>query len=110
MAEAVACAREIGAETLLFNCSQAEMMATAITAARQLDADLPLGAYANAFVPSKKEGAANEGLSDMRADLDPEAYARIASTWVDAGGSVIGGCCGIGCDHIAHLSQTLTTS
>jgi S-methylmethionine-dependent homocysteine/selenocysteine methylase len=107
IAVAVTCAHEIGAETLLFNCSQAEIMASAISAARRIDLDLPLGAYANAFVPSKKEGAANEGLSDMRADLDPESYARIASTWVDAGASVIGGCCGIGCAHIAYLAKTL---
>jgi S-methylmethionine-dependent homocysteine/selenocysteine methylase len=110
IAVAVSCAREIGAGTLLFNCTQAEMMAAAIAAARQIDPDLPLGAYANAFVPSRKEGAANEGLSDVRADLDPESYARIASTWVDAGATVIGGCCGIGCAHIAHLSQSLSSS
>lgn len=110
IAAAVACVHEIGAETLLFNCSQAEMMAAAIAAARQIDAGLPLGAYANAFVPSKKEGAANEGLSDVRADLGPESYTRIASTWVDAGATVIGGCCGIGCAHIAHLSRSLNSS
>jgi len=107
IATAVSCAREIGAETLLFNCSQAEMMASAIAAVRQIDADLSLGAYANAFVPSNKEGAANEGLSDVRADLDPESYDRIAVTWVDAGATVIGGCCGIGCAHIARLATTL---
>lgn len=106
-AAAVACALEVGVETLLFNCSQAEMMAAAISAARAAAPDLPLGAYANAFVPSKKEGAANEGLSNIRADLDPESYARLAATWVAAGATVIGGCCGIGHDHIAHLVSTL---
>lgn len=107
IAEAVSCARAIGAETLLFNCSQAEIMQAAIAAAQAVDPDLAVGAYANAFVPSRKEGAANEGLSAIRADLDPEEYARFASTWVDAGATVVGGCCGIGRDHIALLANTL---
>ena len=93
---------------MLFNCSQAELMTVAIQAAREIDTDLPLGAYANAFVPSKQEGgAANEGLSEIRADLDPDSYARIAASWVSADATVIGGCCGIGCEHIARLATTL---
>lgn len=107
---AVRCAREVGAETLLFNCSQAEVMAAAITAAHRTDPNLPRGAYANAFVPSQKEGAANEGLSAIRGDLSPEAYAGIVATWVEAGATVVGGCCGIGHDHIAALVLRFRTT
>jgi S-methylmethionine-dependent homocysteine/selenocysteine methylase len=107
IAAAVAGARDTGAEALLFNCSQAELMAVAIAAVRHLDPELPCGAYANAFVPSRKDGAANEGLSAIREDLDPDAYAAIARTWITAGASVVGGCCGIGTDHIAGLADML---
>lgn len=108
IADAVACARDINAEALLFNCSQAEIMAAAITQARASAPDLPIGVYANAFVPSPKTGAANAGLSAIRDDLDPAAYAAIATGWVEAGASIIGGCCGIGAAHIAALAATLT--
>ena len=105
IAAAVSCVQEIGAQALLFNCSQAEVMAPALSAARRAHPELLLGAYANAFVPSRKEGAANEGLSDIRADLDPEEYASIVTTWIAAGATIAGGCCGIGHNHIARLAS-----
>lgn len=67
-----------------------------------------LGGYANRFVShSNTGGAANEGLSDLRSDLDPATYAGVAARWVDLGASIIGGCCGIGPEHL-HSLQTLT--
>ena len=38
-----------------------------------------------------------------RADLPPEVYAGHVAGWIDAGASIVGGCCEIGPAHIARL-------
>jgi len=40
-------------------------------------------------------------------DLTPEALAEAAEAWVRRGVAIVGGCCGIGPDHIRSLSQRL---
>lgn len=40
-------------------------------------------------------------------DLTPEAFAAAAEVWVDRGVQIVGGCCGIGPDHIGHLAERL---
>jgi S-methylmethionine-dependent homocysteine/selenocysteine methylase len=40
-------------------------------------------------------------------DLTPDALAAAAETWVDRGVRIVGGCCGIGPDHIRDLSDRL---
>ncbi|MVA63826.1 homocysteine S-methyltransferase family protein [Agrobacterium vitis] len=113
VADAAIKAVELGAGALLFNCSQAEIMEAALRAARQaLDArgfPTPIGVYANAFVPKPEPDTAlvaNAGLSGLRDDLDPPGYLLFARRWVEAGASIVGGCCGIGPEHIAELRQT----
>lgn len=98
-------AHALGAEALLFNCSQPEVMAAAVTAARLvLGDDVRVGVYANAFPPMTADAEANSGLDDIRTDLTPDGYARFATAWQAAGASVVGGCCGIGPEHIAALT------
>src|SRR6185369_5608335 len=55
--KAVKAALDWKAEALLFNCSQPEVMAAAIDAARQAlgDAKLTFGVYANAFPPQDED-------------------------------------------------------
>lgn len=111
VAAAVGAALDLGIDAVLFNCSQPEIMAGAVDAAQAVRlarrdgaaALTQIGVYANAFVPQKDE-AANEGLSDIRADLTPEAYARFVQEWRKLGADIIGGCCGIGSEHIAALA------
>lgn len=109
--EAAKLAADLGAGALLFNCSLPEVMEDALHVARDTLAakghPLPLGVYANGFAPEPRAGAANESLSTLRGDLDPPAYLRWAETWVAAGASLIGGCCGIGSAHIAQLRAHL---
>ncbi len=102
----VRAAHEFNASALFFNCSEAEIMEAAIRAAVALDPSLPIGVYANAFVPETKKLAANTGLCDIRDDLTPDTYLTFAQSWVDAGATIIGGCCGIGTSHIAELAAT----
>lgn len=108
VAEAALLAVSLGAEAMLFNCSRPEVMGAALVAARAVAPDLPLGVYANAFDDSQDEGgAANETVSTLRADLDPPHYCGWARGWADQGASIIGGCCGIGTEHIHHLAHHL---
>jgi len=101
-----------GAEALLFNCSKPEVMRAAVDTAgevfRSSGSTLQIGVYANAFEGEQGESAANEGLHATRGDLNDDAYSRFACSWVDAGATMVGGCCGIGAGHIHQLRRSLT--
>ncbi|KAA1183606.1 homocysteine S-methyltransferase family protein [Rhizobium tropici] len=103
-----------GAEALLFNCSKPEVMRAAVDAAgrvfRSSGSALQIGVYANAFEGEQGESAANEGLHATRDDLNDDAYSRFACSWVDAGATMVGGCCGIGAGHIHQLKRSLMHS
>lgn len=114
VAEAARLAAELGAAALLFNCSQPEVMEAAVRAARaellaELGPDSPIriGVYANAFPPMSADAEANGALSPIRADLTPEGYRRFAAAWQAAGASILGGCCGIGPEHITALRASV---
>lgn len=106
VAAAVTAMLELGVDAVLFNCSQPEIMEGAVDTARAVreahSAKARIGVYANAFPPQREE-AANEGLSDIRADLTPARYAQFAKAWAQHGADIVGGCCGIGPEHIAAL-------
>ncbi|MBV9346072.1 MAG: homocysteine S-methyltransferase family protein [Gammaproteobacteria bacterium] len=109
---AVAHAAQRGAQAVLFNCCQPEVIARAMPAARRtLDAtataDVRLGGYANAFAPQGQTAAANAGLSALRADLDPPQYLRWVWQWLRDGADTVGGCCGVGPEHIAMIQEAL---
>lgn len=97
-----------GAKALLFNCSQPEVMGSALAAARARrdagGAALSLGIYANAFPPQPKDTQANDTLHELRGDLDPAGYLGWVQQWRSAGADIIGGCCGIGPEHIAAIA------
>ena len=109
--QAVQLAAEAGAQALLFNCSQPEVMQGALQRAQaeadQLGAALQLGVYANAFPPQSDDAAANDTLMPLRDDLDPAGYLSWVEQWIDAGADIVGGCCGIGPEHIAAIAAQL---
>ena len=100
-----------GAAALLFNCSRPEVMRRAVeTAARVFAARgvcLDIGVYANAFDTETDDRAANETLHGTRADLTDDRYGTFACDWVEAGATMVGGCCGIGANHIHRLRERL---
>ena len=108
---AVAFAIRHGAQAVLFNCSQPEVMNAAVQAAAATIAAMAaedggaarIGVYANAFEPEAETVEPYAGISLMREDLQPERYLEFAGQWVRSGASIIGGCCGIGPEHIAAL-------
>jgi S-methylmethionine-dependent homocysteine/selenocysteine methylase len=111
--DAVCSAVELGAAAILFNCSQPEVMGAAIDTAlgelRRLGTEVPVGAYANAFSPQKKDAQPNAAIMEIRSDLDPKGYLAFADDWRRRGATIIGGCCGIGPEHIAALGTMLKT-
>lgn len=103
---------ELGVQAILFNCCQPEVITEALNITRQTLAahqatHIRIGSYANAFAPQPKDATANDGLDEVRPDLDPQAYLTWAQKWVESGASIIGGCCGIGLEHIQALSENL---
>ena len=106
VAPAVTAMLELGVDAVLFNCSQPEIMEGAVDAARAVREahgfKARIGIYANAFPPASND-AANEVISDIRADLTPARYAQFAKAWVQHGADIVGGCCGIGPEHIAGI-------
>jgi S-methylmethionine-dependent homocysteine/selenocysteine methylase len=96
----------LGAKAVLFNCCQPEVILKAIIAIKSLLPDaIEIGAYANAFPPQNNEATANDGLDEVRTDLNPALYLKFAQEWKEAGATLIGGCCGIGPEHISELSK-----
>jgi S-methylmethionine-dependent homocysteine/selenocysteine methylase len=102
---------EGGAEAVLFNCSQPEVMAAAVEAAAEVVrggySNGRIGVYANAFVPEPASDEPYAGISNLREDITPENYLACARTWIERGASIVGGCCGIGPEHIAALRAGL---
>lgn len=117
VSKAVQWAVQSHAEAILFNCSNPEVMDPAIRVARQVvltgqesGRTLAVGAYANGFSTAPREGPANESCGTLRHDLDPPAYASFVRSWVESGATIVGGCCGIGRDHIGLLASEFKTA
>lgn len=111
VAHAIEAVAGLGVAAVLFNCSQPEVIGAALEVARTVidarQADIAIGAYANAFPPQPKQATANDGLDELREDLDPPGYLVWARDWRARGASLIGGCCGIGPEHIAEIKRRL---
>ncbi len=98
--------KQSNAKAVLFNCCQPEVILQAINEIKGLIPEsVQIGAYANAFPPQDESATANDGLDEIRKDLDAPAYLGFAKQWQQAGASLVGGCCGIGPEHIAELSR-----
>jgi S-methylmethionine-dependent homocysteine/selenocysteine methylase len=107
VAAAVALTLARGAEAVLFNCSQPEVMQPAIEAAvgavSASGKPARIGVYANAFAPEPASDDPYAGISQMREDVTPARYLDWVRLWIRSGASIVGGCCGIGPEHIAEI-------
>ena len=93
-------------EALLFNCSMPESVDAALPALAE-HARRPFGAYANGFsaIGAGFEVADGANVPARREELTPARYAEHARRWLDAGASIVGGCCEVGPAHIAELRR-----
>lgn len=103
--------RDYPVATVLANCSVPEAMADALAGLATLG--LPFGAYANGFTHISgnflKDAPTVKELTH-RHDLTPEKYADFAMQWVEAGATIVGGCCEVGPAHIRELAARLTAA
>lgn len=111
VAEAFTALESLPVAAFLFNCCAPEAISRALPDLRRLTGK-PIGAYANAFRPLPKdyvmgEAASEDGGHPLRDDMDVPRYLEAAKSWRQAGAEIIGGCCGIGPEYIAALSQAL---
>lgn len=98
---ALACEEAVarGAAAVFVNCVPARVTRAYVEAiAHRLGGRVPLGAYANA-------GEAEEGMGWRAAPEAPERYASLAATWVDAGATILGACCGTRVPVVAELAR-----
>jgi len=100
-----------GVAALLANCSAPEAMDQAMP---HLAAHgLPFGAYANGFQQITAEFLKDNPTVDAlsaRPELTPDRYADFALGWIEAGASIVGGCCETGPAHIAEIARRLRAS
>ncbi len=110
IAEAVEAVSDLPVSGFLVNCCAPESITQAMPHLVATGASV-IGGYANTFQPVPETwtlggtGTSN-GFIALRDDLEPEPYANAAAAWLQAGATVIGGCCGTRPAHIARL-QTL---
>ncbi|MFO7748151.1 MAG: homocysteine S-methyltransferase family protein [Orrella sp.] len=91
---------------VLINCSEPEI--TTQIMPKLASCGLPFGAYANGFVSVEAlpNGQTVDAL-ERRQDVTIEAYTDWVLQWIEAGASVVGGCCEITPEHIDYLHRAL---
>lgn len=103
IAQALAALDGLDVEAVLFNCTPPEAIDVGLPELRP-QTKRKIGAYANAFLPVPKKWLLNEnGLNKLRGDVDADMYGAFAQRWLDDGIDIMGGCCGIGPEHIRKI-------
>ena len=101
MGEAAKRVVQAGANAILVNCTAASLTLPYVQALAHAGLGVALGAYANA-------GSVDEPIGwQSRSESSGRSYARLASSWVSAGATLVGGCCGTGPTHIKALAALL---
>jgi S-methylmethionine-dependent homocysteine/selenocysteine methylase len=108
--EAVRALDDLPVAGYLANCCAPESITKALPDLRATGAQY-VGGYANTFAPIPQDWALDgdkdsDGWLTLRQDLDPESYANHVGDWLEAGATVVGGCCGTRPAHISHIYET----
>ena len=69
--------------------------------------NVQLGVYANNFPPIEDlhQANINSGVSRIREDISEDKYTEFAASWLNAGASIVGGCCGVSPPYIKKLAE-----
>jgi S-methylmethionine-dependent homocysteine/selenocysteine methylase len=91
-------------DALLFNCSSPGAITSAFVSLKQelTRCSVPMGAYANVERPTDQGGP-----WVRMTEITPQAYANIASQWVELGARIVGGCCGTTPDDIRAMKEAV---
>ncbi|UJR86611.1 homocysteine S-methyltransferase family protein [Sandaracinus amylolyticus] len=87
-----------GAQAVLVDCVPADRTLEYVDAIARLALGVPFGAYANA---GREEDGIGWSSNDRAA---AQRYLAHARRWLDAGATIVGGCCGTSVVHIAALA------
>lgn len=100
-------ARDYALDALLINCCTPDSVQAALPILQECG--VPFGGYANGFVeiPTAWEERGGVVQLETRKDLSPEVYAGEVKRWIEAGATIVGGCCETGPAHIARLRQLI---
>lgn len=88
---------EMGVSALLINCLPPDHVTGMLPWLRDFT-DLPLGVYPNL-------GYHTEAGWQFDPRLGPDDYASLAVQWREEGAQIVGGCCGVTCEHIAAVRR-----
>ena len=92
----------LGVQAVGINCSLGPDALAPLLARMAPFARVPLMVQANAGLPRIEDGR-------TLYDIDAEAYAHAAEALLDAGATVVGGCCGTSPDYIARIRTLVDT-
>ena len=95
----IAAVSDCGVEAMLMMHSQRQVTKAAVEILAA-NFDGPIGAYPNAGYWKRPEWVFVD-------DLTPEVYAAEAQSWIAAGARIVGGCCGVGPEHIAAVRSVV---
>jgi S-methylmethionine-dependent homocysteine/selenocysteine methylase/SAM-dependent methyltransferase len=90
---------QMGVSALLVNCIPPDHVGGMISWMRDFT-DLPLGAYPNLGYLSTAGWRTEAGIGGAE-------YAQMALRWRDEGAQIVGGCCGVGPEHVAAARAAL---
>jgi S-methylmethionine-dependent homocysteine/selenocysteine methylase/SAM-dependent methyltransferase len=90
---------EMGVGALLLNCIPPDHVAGMLSWLRDFT-DMPLGVYPNL-------GYFTNAGWRFETDITGEKYAEMALEWREEGAQIIGGCCGVGPEHIGAAAAAL---
>lgn len=116
--------REFSIDAILVNCCSVSTVTAAVRQLKRLLAEvegpgLRYGGYANGFLQTTSEWMLGTGCTSINDPADfepggqgvwmmrPNAYAGHAQLWAKEGASIVGGCCGIGPQHMAAVDVLL---
>lgn len=107
--EAIDALRGLPVAGFLANCCAPESILSAMPDLAATGAEF-VGGYANTFTPVPETWTLDgseptSGFIDLRQDLDPDSYGAHVNAWLDAGATVIGGCCGTRPAHIRRIAE-----
>ncbi len=99
LAQAVGEIMSVGGSAVLVMHSVRDVTEDAVRVMRRTYSG-PVGAYPNAGYWARPNWAFVDQVS-------PDEYLADARRWVEAGAAIVGGCCGVGVEHIRALAQGL---
>ena len=120
--DAVAAVSQLpGLQALLVNCCSPQAVAAALPRLQRCaPSGVRIGGYANGFATTTSQWLAGSGVApeaglhivppaeeyDSEGIILPDNYARHAAHWRALGASIVGGCCGVGPQHIAATHES----